>query len=171
MITDLNELTTVCREELNEREYDLKFQGDIIAEWNSLNDWMRSKGYHEFSETVGYQYCDEQIGSHLIVVGMSQKDRRRLRAIRMLTSYQKGGDFEFRSPRVERVFHGNLGTVFQNYLDYIKDVRRLSESSIRNKEQYLFDLYLFLDGLGISLNDLDQDRIESFFRIKHYTEA
>lgn len=75
------------REELNERVYDLKFQGDIIAEWNSLNRWIQSKEYHEFSEKVGYQYCDEQIGSHLIVAGMSQKDKRRLRAIRMLTSY------------------------------------------------------------------------------------
>ena len=171
MITDLNQLTTVCREELNEREYELKFQGDIIAEWSSLDQWMQSKGYHEFSEAVGYRYCDEQIGSHLIVAGMSTKAKRRLRAIRMLTSYQKGGDFEFRSPRIERVFNGDLGTVFQNYLDYIKDVRHLSESSIQNNALYLFDLYFFLDSMGISLNDLDQDQMEAFFRIKRYTEA
>lgn len=171
MITDFNELTKLCREELNGREYDLKFQGDIIAEWDLLNDWMQSKGYHEFSEAVGYQYCDEQIGSHLIVEGMSQRTKRRLRAVRMLTSYQKGGDFEFRSPRVERVFKGPLGTAFQNYLNYIKDTRQLSESTIRNKTQYLFDLYVFLDGQELSLNDMDQDRMESFFRIKSYTEA
>lgn len=61
--------------------------------------------------------------------------------------------------------------MFQNYIAYVRDVKHLSESSIRNKELYPFDLYLFLDGGGISLNDLDQDRMESFFRIKHYTEA
>ena len=171
MITDFNELVRLCREEISDREYDLKFQGDLITEWDAVSTWMCSKGYSEFSETIGYQYCDEQIGSHLITEGMTWRDKRRLRAVRMLTSYQKGGEFEFRSPRVDRVFEGGIGKAFQDYLDYIRDVRQLSEASIRNNTQYLFDLYRFLEEQRLSLDDLTLEVADAFFKIKDYSEA
>ena len=65
----------------------------------------------EFNRDTAFSYCDEVIGSHIIVEGMTIKQKKSLRAIRMLLSYQESGDFEFRTPRVEYSFSGNTGEI------------------------------------------------------------
>ena len=58
------------------------------------------RGYYIFDESIGFQYCDEIFGSRSLI-GIRKEGRLPLRAIRMLISYQKEGDFEFRTPSVQ----------------------------------------------------------------------
>lgn len=97
---------------------------------------MEEHQYTGFSEPIGFAYCDEVFGGHILTENISKKNQIRLRAVRMLISYQKDGDFEFRTPRVERIFSGDIGETIELYLLYIKNVLYLSSKTIRNKEQY-----------------------------------
>lgn len=104
MEKDFGRLVALCDEELRHREYDYNHYVRITEQWALLQKWLQKKGISEFSEETGNSYCDEVLGAHLMPRRAPEKFRKRLRAIRMLISYQSNGDFEFRCPRIEYTF-------------------------------------------------------------------
>lgn len=171
MVTNFKKLVVLCEDELIDREYASIQYWKIKTEWDRLNQWMEEHQYTDFSESIGFSYCDEAFGDHILTEKISIKDQTRLRAVRMLISYQKDGDFEFRTPRVERIFSGDIGETIELYLLYIKNVLYLSSKTIRNKEQYLHQFHIFLNERGLSLNDLNVDIAEGFFVSMGYSLA
>ena len=129
MITDLTELIRLCKDELHDREYHSHHANVLTSEWDALLQWFGDNGIQEFNRDIAFSYCDDAIGSHIIVEGMTPKQKKRLRAIRMLLSYQERGDFEFRTPRVEYSFPGNTGAIILRYLQYERNHGR-SEKTI-----------------------------------------
>lgn len=129
MITDLKRLIETCKQELHDREYHAHHADILIKEWDAVLQWYRCMGLSEFNQSIGYRYCDEEIGSHIIAADMTSKQKKRLRAVRMLISYQKEGDFEFRTPRVERVYNGETGRLIMQFLQHERVLGR-SESTI-----------------------------------------
>ena len=167
MITDLEKLIDICKQELHDREYGASHAAILVHEWDALAAWFQEKGAPEFSTELGYQYCDEAIGAHIIVDGMSSRQKLRLRAVRMLTSYQKDGDFEFRSPRIDRVFEGETGTLIKKFLYHECEIGR-SERTIECREIYLYPFNLYLIRKGLDFNMLSVDAIEDFFKSMGY---
>jgi len=98
MVSDFKQLVDLCNSELLDRGYGGR-RVAIVTGWDHLSQWMCEHRFEEFSEEIGYKFCDEKFGGHLLSDDMSQRDRILLRAVRMLISYQKTGDFEFRSPK------------------------------------------------------------------------
>jgi hypothetical protein len=39
--------------------------GKIKAEWERLTDWMVADNYKDFSEAIGFRYCDETLGKSM----------------------------------------------------------------------------------------------------------
>jgi site-specific recombinase XerD len=171
MVTDFKTLVSLCEDELNSREYAAIHLGRIKAEWENLANWMKLQNYTIFSESIGFKYCDETLGTHILAEKLTHSDRIRLRAVRMLTSYQKDGDFEFRTPQVERIFHGSIGMEISLYLSYLRNVQLLSESTIRNKEQYLYEFFCYLEKHILTLDNLCIEVIEDFFDSMDYSLA
>lgn len=120
MITDVKQLITECMLELQDRQYKKNYSDKIISYWNELSNWMQTESISVFTEEVVNRYCDAMIGTHLIVENMPLQNKQRLRSIRMLVSYQKEGEFEFRSLRVEYIFKGKTGELILDFLDYKK---------------------------------------------------
>ena len=171
MVTDFKTLVSLCEDELNSREYAAIHLGRIKEEWKNLANWMKLHNHTIFSESIGFQYCDETLGTHTLAKKLTLSKRIRLRAVRMLTSYQKDGDFEFRTPQVERIFHGSTGTEICLYLSYLRNVQHLSESTIRNKEQYLYEFFCYLESRSLTLDNLCIDAMEDFFDSMNYSLA
>lgn len=171
MITDFKTLISLCEDELNSREYAAVHHGKIKEEWENLAKWMTLHNYTSFSEPIGLQYCDETLGAHIFVDRLTHSEQIRLRAVRMLTSYQKDGDFEFRTPRIERIFYGNTGNEMCLYLSYLRNVQHLSESTIKNKEQYLYEFFCYLEKHSLTLDNLSIEVMEDFFSSMDYSLA
>lgn len=171
MITNFKTLISLCEDELNNREHAAVHHGRIKAEWENLNNWMKLHNHIDFSESIGFQYCDEILGTHILAKKLTHNDRIRLRAVRMLTSYQKDGDFEFRTPKVERIFHGSIGMQISLYLSYLRNVQHLSESTIKNKELYLYDFFCYLEKHSLTLDNLCIEVMEDFFSSMDYSLA
>lgn len=171
MVTDFKTLVSLCEDELNSREYTAIHLGRIKAEWKNLANWMNLHNYTIFSESIGFQYCDETLGTHILAEKLVHRDRIRLRAVRMLTSYQKDGDFEFRTPQVERIFHGSTGMGISLYLSYLRNVQHLSESTIRNKNQYLYEFFFYMEKNILTLDNICIEVMENFFDSMDYSLA
>lgn len=163
MVMDLKKLVALCEDELISREYASMHYHRIKTEWDRLCQWMEEHQYTDFSEPIGFAYCDEVFGDHILTENISKKNQIRLRAVRMLISYQKDGDFEFRTPKIERIFSGGIGETMGSYLLYTRNVLSLSNKTIRNKEQYLHEFHGFLNERGLSLDDLNVDIVDGIF--------
>ena len=164
MITDLTELVQLCKDELHDREYHAHHASILVSEWDAVSRWFAGNGIHEFNQKTAFSYCDEMIGSHIITEGMSGKQKKRLRAVRMLISYQETGDFEFRTPRVEYTFPGDTGEIILRYLQYEKN-RGRAESTIQCKRTTLCQFNRYLLGEKIGFDDLGVDEIEKYFAL------
>lgn len=164
MITDLTELIQLCKDELHDREYNADHASVLASEWDAISHWFEDKEIHVFNRETAFSYCDEMIGSHIITDGMSGKQKKRLRAIRMLLSYQETGDFEFRTPRVEYTFPGDTGEIILRYLQHEKN-RGRAESTVSCKRSTLcrFNRYLLEEGIGFA--GLGVDEIEKYFAL------
>jgi len=171
MVTNFEKLVSLCDEELRHREYESKYYFRIIEQWNSLRKWLETKGIEEFSEDIGNQYCDEVFGTHLMPKRPPACFREKLRAIRMLISYQKNGDFEFRCPCIEYTFSGIEGETALMYLEYCKDELLLSARTIENKRLYLYNFCKYLQAKGVGFDELSIDTTEDFFKSMDYTLA
>lgn len=169
MVTDIIELVGLCEEELTNREYDYLYHKKISSEWQKVILWMQKNSIFAFDETVGFSYADEHFGTHLMTEWLTQTQRRELRAVRMLTSYQILGDFEFRTPFVEYTFNGIVGNTDKKYLEHLKNVCHLAAKTLDNKRLYLYDFSYFMKMREMGFGDIDTSVLETFFIVKKYT--
>ena len=130
---------------------------------------MEAHNYTEFSEVIGFQYCDETLGTHILTRRLIQSEKIRLRAVRMLTSYQKMEILNFELRKLKDPFYGNIGMEISLYLSYLRNVQLLSESTVRNKEQYLYQFFCYMEKHSLTLDNLSIEVIEDFFASMDYS--
>lgn len=169
MVTDFETLAALCDEELRHREYLLTYYDRLSSHWERLRSWLSERSITEFSEDLGNRYLEELYGTHLLPRKSAVSVREGFRAIRMLISYQKCGEFEFRSPSVEYTFDGCIGQIASDYLEYCRTERRLSQKTIENKQIYLYEFSKYLDDANLTFADLSVESAELFFRVKDYS--
>ena len=162
MITDVKQLITECMLELQDRQYKKDYSDKIISYWNDLSNWMQTESISVFTEEVANRYCDAMIGTHLIVENMPLQNKQRLRSIRMLVSYQKDGEFEFRSPRVEYIFKGKTGELILDFLDYATNKLERSASTVDAYRVALHRLLHYLETNAYDIIDINIDVIQDF---------
>ena len=164
MITDIGRLIELCKAELDDRQYKTNYREELIGHWENCSKWMSINLINQFSEEVGNHYCDLHLGTHLLVTGMPLKEQRHLRAIRMLVSYQKNGEFEFRSPRSEYLFSGHIGYLMKEFISYARDTLNRADDTIYTYKFTLTRLNSYLDTRNLSLNDINVELIEDFLK-------
>jgi len=168
MITQIHELISCCDQEITMREYHSSHQKIIRTGWAEFSIWVEQRGYGELNEFIVKEYCDEIIGIHKYS-DLKERDKKRLRSVRMLLSYQKDGDFEFRIPTKQRLFRGSSGEAMQKYMNYLRDVLTLKETTMSNKRHYLHLFNEFLEIRGCSLEHLTAATISDFYQNQNLT--
>mgnify|MGYP000874270894 CR=1 FL=1 len=161
-------LIELCSQELDYRGYSAKRKESFHAAWEGLANWMKWQNRTDFNEALGVQYCKEVFGSH-VLCGIQKENQVSLRAIRLLISFQKDGDFEFRTPRIERKFIGESGTLMSAYLDYLSRTVNLTENTISNKRRYLLAFNSYLEYHSLNMDDTDFDLIDGFYECQSYS--
>ncbi len=157
-----------CAQDIDYRGYSEKSKEAFHAAWEGLASWMRRHGRTDFNETIGVQYCNEVFESH-VLSGIQKQDQASLRAIRLLISFQKNGDFEFRTPSVERKFIGESGALMKAYLDYLSETVNLTKNTISNKRRYLLAFNDYLESNALQINDIDFGLISGFYESQSYS--
>jgi len=162
MITDVKQLITECTLELKDRQYKKNYADIITSYWNDLSEWMQAQYIQVFTEDVANQYCDATIGTHLIVPNMPLQDKQCLRSARMLVSYQKHGEFEFRSPRVEYRFEGEKGNLILDFLDYATNKLGRATTTIDEYRMVLHKFYCYMDTNEFEISVINVDVVQDF---------
>lgn len=163
MINDVNDLICLCSQELADRQYKKDYGDKIRENWKNLSLWMKEKHYEVFSESLANQYCDQLIGTHLIVENMTESSKLLLRSIRMLVSYQKNGEFEFRSPKKEYVFNGEIGKLITDFLSYSSETLLRASATVVSYRDALLKLYNFLIEHNLNIDDISIDLLQEYF--------
>ena len=164
MITDLPELIRLCEDELHDREYHVHHASILVKEWAAVLQWFEQMKVVTFDHDSAISYCDEVIGSHIIVDGMSDSQKKRLRAVRMLLSYQERGDFEYRTPRVEYTFPGSTGEIILRYLQHERE-KGLSVKTVEAKQLALCQFNRFLVEKKLGFSELGVTEIEDYLSL------
>lgn len=162
MNDDFEKLLADCQQQMEDSGYSYAYMNKIIQEWNLLKEWLTIHDATEFNEDVAFKYCDETIGNHIIYDGISNSDKLKLRAVRMLTTFNKCGSFEFRSPRVEKKFTGKVGNEIIKFISYCIEERYLAPKTIENYRGFLFSFNEFINIRNIDLDDLSVEKMEKF---------
>ena len=63
--TDIVQLISLCKVELDARDYGINYKTRISRAWNSLVEWMTDWRIPDFIESVGNEFCNEKIGTHV----------------------------------------------------------------------------------------------------------
>jgi site-specific recombinase XerD len=150
------------------REYCTPHQKIIRRGWEEFRSWMEERGLDEISEEVANIYCDEIIGIQGYA-NLSYREKMRLRSVRMLVSYQKDGDFEYRIQTVRNAFRGSTGEAMQRYLIYLRNALVMKENTISNKRHYLLLFNEFLEAGNRSLEGLTGETISDFYQERNLT--
>lgn len=162
MTTNLEHLVQQCTDELHDRGYHPYHINRLINAWEGIVHWFSNHHINHFDKETAFAYCHEELGSHIIVKGMTSAQKRQLHALRMLLSYLEDGDFEFRTPSVEYTFLGETGKIIHAYLQH-EISRGLSNRTIENKRLALYQFNQFLLNKHFDFNDLNIDKIEAYF--------
>jgi site-specific recombinase XerD len=166
----LKKLIQLCEQELTSREYGFVRHKHLSKAWGELLEWLTGRGYTEFNANIGFQYCEETFGTSTMS-GIDKDDQLRLRAVRMLISYQRDGDFEFRTPSVVKSFIGQTGEEMEDYLHYLRDAISLTENTISNKRHYLLSFNAYLESCQVLLENIGVDTLEGFYAFQKYSLA
>jgi site-specific recombinase XerD len=163
IITQIDELISNCDQEITMREYSSYHQKIIREGWEELRCWMAGRANDEFTEELANMYCVEIFGSLQNYDHLSNKQKQKYRSVRMLASYQRDGDFEFRIITKPRAFKGATGEVMEKYLSYLHDVLVLKETTISNKRHYLFLFNEYLESNSCTLKQINAKTIPDFY--------
>ena len=164
MITDVPTLIELCSNELSYRGYTKQITNCYKNHWNQLAEWMKSRQISEFSHDIADRYLDDKIGTHLFSRGMAERDRLHLRAIRMLISYQKDGDFEFRSPMAEYTFKSDYKKQMLDFLDNAGVMLHRADNTVLRYKITLRKFDRFLTAKKLNLLDIGIDDLEAYFK-------
>lgn len=161
MITDLKKLREDCLLELEANGYDSEYRAHAMNQWEKLGKWMDTHGHTCFSKEVAKLYCEETLGFFILPPNTVKAQRRSLRAIRLLVSFQESQSLETRSPRVDHTLIGPLAQEGEAFLRYLESLGR-KEGTLEHT-RYRLNLFLnFIkdkEGLPQSLGITD---IEAF---------
>jgi len=162
-------LISECEQELVNLEYNIYGQRKYIRYWEGFAQWMEGKGFETLTPEIGYQYCREEFGSEYLT-GVDKNDQQRLRAVRMLVSFQRDGCFEFRTPFVaSKVLQGEAGKLMESYLVRLRDVHKFSDSSISEKRLRLYEFNEHLEKLGLQLGEVTTQTLTDFIISQSYS--
>lgn len=65
MVNNIEQLISLCRIELDIRDYSNDYKSRISQAWECLVEWMDQQEISSFSESIGNDFLDSKIGTHL----------------------------------------------------------------------------------------------------------
>lgn len=153
-VKHLSDLTTGFMVVLQAAKYRPACIRKIIQSWDHLDRYMIKLGITTYSRAVGEAHVKERFGDKSYAdYKKSSKDR--IRYIEMLSDYQESGTLSGKRLQVPPItFPDKLGIPFNGFIGYARDIKR-SESTIQRYKERIKTLYLFLQGSGQMVADID----------------
>lgn len=162
---NVDELISICAAELADRGYALIYQRFMRNAWLSVSEWCRANGISVFTEAEYPRYIEDTVDPERARIP-SSKHYQRLRAARMLVSYQKDGDFELYRAKPKPAFSGPLAETAEQYCQYAANTLQLAANTVSANRLHLLRFLDFLKAHALALDSLGIEEFETFFAEK-----
>lgn len=158
---DLNKLIKKVKEELKKVRYSDFWVGELSTVWNCLRNYMIRNNETIFTAKTGMNFLESEYGI-TVYKGLILKDRRRARAINLLSDYLLHGIILAKTRQRTRTFHSQFQILFQGYIDK-KRAEDFSEDTLQSYGIYLSRFSDYLNSRGITdIHDMDEIVISRF---------
>lgn len=126
-------------------------------------EWAASQAIEYISEDILKKYAIEKVGYWEAASNLPDRDREKLRALRMLCCFMKHEPFECRIPLLEHRFYTLLKNYIQLYLQWCENERGYRPTTIKSRQWILCRYDNFLYEKKLDINDVSVDINEEFF--------
>lgn len=160
----IDDLIRECKDEVANKGYSERSITQLESHWHAFREWFEDKNFTEFTLQIVNLYCDEKTGYHLSVPQTTPKQKKIIRAIRMLYTFHTVHSFEFKTPFIdEKVFSGESGEVFEKFFIKLAD-DGYKHKTIEHYRSNIYKFYLYLNTNTITLECISADMIEDFLK-------
>lgn len=157
------ELINSVRKQLEIAHYSPLTISGFVTVWNRLTNYMTKNGKEFFTAKTGMDFLEAEHGITLYKK-LSQKNKRCVRAINLLSDYLLHGIIFPRTKLVIRTYHPQFQVVFQGFID-TKKANGFSHSTLQSYEIYLSRFSDHMNSHGIvNISDLDEIVVLEFIK-------
>jgi integrase/recombinase XerD len=155
---DLDELIAKVNVELKNAHYsDLCLKG-FTTVWNRLREYTGKDGKNLYTAKIGMDFLEAEYGI-TVYKKLTQRNRRRARAVNVLTDYLLHGIIFSRRRKSRLTYHRQFQKVFQGYINK-KRADGSSEDTIRSYEIHLHRFSDYLNSREVAeIHDLDENDV------------
>jgi site-specific recombinase XerD len=126
----------------------------FMQSWEHLDRYMIKSDITTYCRAVGEAHIKERFGD-MPYAEYKKSSKDRIRYIEVLSDYQESGILSGNRLKVPPItFNGKLGTPFNRFIEYAREIKR-SESSIQRYKERINTLYLYLQQSEQTISDID----------------
>jgi len=127
---ELSELINKVKKELENARYSDLCIRRFVTVWNRLTNHMVRNSETIFTAKIGMNFLESEYGI-TVYRGLALKNKRRARAINLLTDYLLHGIIFPKTKQGTRTFHPQFQVLFQGYIDK-KSAEGLSKDTLQS---------------------------------------
>lgn len=158
---ELDELVHKVKTELKKARYSELCIRNFVTVWNRLSEYMTRNRQSIFTSKVGMNFLEGEFGI-TVYQQLAARERRRARAINVLSDYLQHGMVFPRTKQAIRTYHPQFQKVFESYLNK-KRADGLAEDTLKSYEIYLSRFSDYLSNRGIrDIRHLDEKTVLGF---------
>ena len=130
--------------------------------WEHVKCFMRQNQIKYYDNEVEQAYLASTLGTY-VYSDLNRKEKDLVNIIEVLSEFQKTGRI-WMGPRKHhpKVFTGSFGQVIVDFLQYRKNVLKLSDKTIQSDIIYLYPLYCHASSLGKHITDITASDILAY---------
>jgi len=170
MITDSNELVSICKKQMNEMGYAHQYNERIFSKLDALIAWLQKEKLCDYSPGLGKRFIDAELGSGYQQRRLSYEESLLPIAINKINALQKTGSIV---PVKEKKVHSlpeEYSSLVESYKTMLRIDRCNKQVTIEKKVLTIGRLLRFITENAISLEDIKRKDILAFMESKGFTD-
>lgn len=166
MITDSNELVSICKRQMNEMGYAPRYKERIFSKLDVLLSWVLKENLCDYSPGVGKRCIDTELGSGYQQRRLSYEESLLPIAINKINALQKTGSIVPIKEKKRHSFPEEYLSLVDSYRTMMQIERCNKRASVERKIPIIARFLRFISDNGIPLEDVKRKDILAFMALK-----
>lgn len=166
MITDSNELVSICKKKMEEMGYAPHYKERIFSKLDRLIVWIQKENLWDYAPEIGKKFLASELGVEYKQRKLSYEDCLLMIAINKIDVLQKTGSIAPLKKKTRHAFPEEYLYLVDKYRDMMQTERSNKQATIERKNIVLRDFLQFIHDKGKSLQNIKSEDIFAFMAIK-----
>lgn len=170
MITDSNELVSICKKQMNEMGHAAVYKARIFSKLDALLTWIQKDRVWDYSPELGKRFIEAELGSGYQQRRLTYEEGLLLIAVNKISTLQKTGSIV---PVKEKKVHSlpeEYSSLVEGYKMMLRIDRCNKQSTIERKVLTVGRLLRFITENAIPLEEIKRKDILAFMESRDCTD-